>query len=191
MPTGDEIWDLMRKPYNPGCARKGKPIKMNRHYKRLEPIITKYFGRKGISVAIEPHGSQSADLEGTGNTLLAGEIKHVHELRRDLPNKFWRDWNSTQSFGGKISNYLLNGDLQLRESDHDGCTLSWIAVIYGQLNHYRRKQSLRMGWLVFEGFAEFYHGLQTALSVLRALGKIEAFSIEEFDGLGFVKIVFE
>jgi hypothetical protein len=48
----------------------------NRSYIHPEPIIKRYFSDKGMTVEIEPHGSQDAYLLGVGHTILAGEIKH-------------------------------------------------------------------------------------------------------------------
>ena len=45
----------------------------NRNYKHLGPMIKRYFSDKGMTVEIEPHGSQDADLLGVGSTVLAGE----------------------------------------------------------------------------------------------------------------------
>ena len=68
---------------------------MNRHYVNLEEPIKRYFAKIGKRVEIEPSGSRGPDIKSTDGTVV-GEIKHITELVRDLPAKFWRDWNKPE-----------------------------------------------------------------------------------------------
>ena len=162
----------------------------NKHYQHIEPIIQEYYTKMGMNVAIEPHGSLGADLEGIDSTSMVGEIKHASELKRDLPKKFWSDWNSHQQFGGKISDYKLASEFNKAVVNLPAEVLGWLAVIYGQLRYYANKHNLTSGWLVFEKYEIFGDSLRQALSFLQGNEKIKSSSIEEFQGLGFVCINF-
>ena len=175
-------WDFYR-----ALKRRKKGTK---HYKHLEQMIRDYFATKGIQVAIEPYASRGPDLEGTNGAKLIGEIKHSKELARDLPKKFWSDWNSEQSFGGKTTDYRLTHDLPKEAADLKGEVRGWIAVIYGQLNHYRKRGGLNEGWLVFEDHSRYQNSLNNALVFLAKSGKISDFAIAEYKDLGFAKISF-
>ena len=162
----------------------------NKHYQHIEPIILEYYRRKGMAVAIEPHGSQGADLEGIDGTKMVGEIKHAGELKRDLPKKFWSDWNSGQQFGGKTPNYKLAGEFNGAVVNLPTEALGWLAVIYGQLRYYAKKHDLTSGWLVFEEYGNYVKSLKQALDYLQENDKIKSSTIEEFQGLGFACIDF-
>jgi hypothetical protein len=54
----------------------------NRGYIHPEPIIKRYFSDKGMTVEIEPYGSQDADLLSVGHTILVGGIKHPIQKRK-------------------------------------------------------------------------------------------------------------
>jgi hypothetical protein len=162
----------------------------NKHYQHIEPIIQEYYRKKGMTVAIEPHGSQGADLEGIDGTKMAGEIKHAGELKRDLPKKFWSDWNSGQQFGGKISDYKLASEFNEAVVNLPAAVLGWLAVIYGQLRYYAKKRAVTSGWLVFEEYGIYGNSLKQALAYLQENDKIKSNTIEEFQGLGFVCIDF-
>jgi hypothetical protein len=161
-----------------------------KHYQHMEPAIREYFKRRGMAVAIEQHGSQGADLEGLHDTNMVGEIKHSGELKRDLPNKFWKDWNSHQRFGGKIPDYKLASEFDRAVAEMPGQVRGWLAVIYGQLRYYARKHGITSGWLVFEEYEIFADSLKQALAYLQENEKIKSSTIEEFQGLGFVCIDF-
>ncbi len=164
----------------------------NRNYKHLEPIILRYFSDKGIAVEIEPHGSQDADLLGVGHTIMVGEIKHSDELDRDLLSGwYWQSWNSNSQFGGKTPSYKLSKEFPDDVNNLKRDVLSWIAVIYGQLFYYVKRKFLSDGWLVFEDFVRFNHGLQEALSYLREKGKIISHQTEKLDNVGFCKIFYQ
>jgi hypothetical protein len=161
-----------------------------KHYQHMEPAILEYFKRRGITIAIEQHGSKDADIEGVDGTKITGEIKHAGELKRDLPNKFWKDWNSAQRFGGKIPDYNLASEFDLTVAELPGEVLGWLAVVYGQLRYYTRKHDLTHGWLVFEEYEIYADSLRQALSYLRANEKIQGSTLEKFQGLGFALIDF-
>lgn len=162
----------------------------NVHYRHLESEITKHFSERNMKVAIEPHGSLGPDLEGINGTTMVGEIKHRKELKRDLIDKYWSDWNSRQQFGGKSANYKISGQFPKNVNKLDKVALGWIAVVYGQLNHYRNKNMLSTGWLVFEGYNHYYPSLHSALSYLQQIGKISSYSIEQSGDIGFAEIEF-
>jgi hypothetical protein len=164
----------------------------NRNYKHLEPTINRYFSDKGMTVEIEPHGSQDADLLGVGHTVMVGEIKHSDELNRDLLSGwYWQSWNSNSQFGGKTPSYKLGSEFPDDVCNLKRDVLSWIAVIYGQLFYYAKRKFLTEGWLVFEDFMRFNHGLQEALSYLQKNYKIIFYQIEELDNVGFCKIHYQ
>ena len=161
------------------------------HYQHLERFIHDYFAGQGMKVAIEPRGSHGPDLEGIKGTLLAGEIKHLVELNRDLPGKFWKDWNSNQKFGGKTNDFKITTVLPSDVNSLSEEALGWIAVVYGQLNHYREKAELDEGWLVFEDYKNFYHSLEVALTYLTEKRKINDYFVDDsIKNVGFAKITF-
>ena len=160
----------------------------NVHYKHLEKTINEFFAKKGMKVVIEPHGSYGADLEGTDGTQMVGEIKNVGELARDLPSTYWKDWNSTQRFGGKTPEYRLAEHVPADAANLDGKVQGWIAVVFGQLNHYRKKNSMPSGWLVFEDYGVYHASLKEALSYLKKNKKIQGLSTEEFKDVSFSEI---
>ena len=121
---------------------------------------------------------------------MAGEIKHASELKRDLPKKFWSDWNSGQQFGGKTPHYKLASEFNEAVVNLPAEVLGWLAVIYGQLRYYARKHDLTSGWLVFEEYGNYGESLKQALAYLQENEKIKSSTIEEFQGLGFVLINF-
>ena len=162
----------------------------NKHYQHIEPVIQKYYTKRGMNVAIELHGSHGADLEGIDGTKMVGEIKHSGELKRDLPKKFWSDWNSGQHFGGKTSHYKLAGEFNKAVVNLPAEVLGWLAVIYGQLRYYAKKRAVTSGWLVFEKCGNYGESLKQALAYLQENEKIKSGTIEEFQGLGFVFIDF-
>jgi len=133
-----------------------------------------------MNVAIELHGSQGADLEGIDGTKMVGEIKHAGELKRNLPKKFWSDWDSGLRFGGKTPGYKLASDFDPSVANMPGDVRSWIAVICGQLRYYAIKRAVASGWLVFEEYGNYVGSLKQALAYLQENDKIKSSSIEEF-----------
>ena len=162
----------------------------NKDYQHIEPVIREYYTKVGMNITIELHGSQGAALEGIDGTKMVGEIKHAGELKRDLPKKFWSDWNSGQHFGGKTPHYKLAGEFDQAVANMPGELLGWLAVIYGQLRYYAQKHDLTSGGLVFEEYENYLESLKQALAYLQENDKIKSSTIEEFQGLGFVCIDF-
>jgi hypothetical protein len=121
---------------------------------------------------------------------MVGEIKHAGELKRDLPKKFWNDWNSGQQFGGKTSAYNLADEFDRAVTEMPGQVRGWLAVIYGQLRYYARKHGITSGWLVFEEYKRYGESLKKALAYLQENEKIQSSTVEKFQGLGIVLIEF-
>lgn len=161
----------------------------SKHYKHLEAIIIEFFKNKGVSIILEPHGSRGADIESLCRTVI-GEIKHADELDRDLKSSYWSLWNSSQSFGGKSSKYRIASDFSRNVSKLDDEVRGWLAVVYGQLNYYRQRESLSKGWIVFEKYNKYNNSLNKALDFLMRESKIISFSGVGFKGLGFFSIKF-
>jgi len=162
----------------------------NKHCQHIEPVIREYYTRMGMNVAIEPHGSLGADLEGIDGTKMVGEIKHAGELKRDLSKKFWGDWNSGQRFGGKLPYYKLASEFNEAVVNLPAEVLGWLAVIYGQLRYYTNKRAVASGWLVFEEYGNYLESLKKALAYLQENDKIKSGTIEKFQGVGFACIDF-
>lgn len=72
----------------------------------------------------------------------------------------------------------------------DGKVQGWIAVVFGQLNHYRKKNSMPSGWLVFEDYDVYHSSVKEALSYLKKNKKIQGYLTEEFKDVGFSEITF-
>ena len=72
----------------------------------------------------------------------------------------------------------------------DGKAQGWIAVVYGQLNHYTKKNSMPSEWLVFENYGVYHSSVKEALSYLKKNKKIQGCLTEEFKGIGFSEISF-
>jgi hypothetical protein len=121
---------------------------------------------------------------------MVGEIKNAGELDRDLPSKYWDDWNSSQRFGGKTPDYRLAEHVPKDAATLDGKVQGWIAVVFGQLNHYRKKNSMPSGWLVFEDYDVYHASVKEALSYLKKNKKIQGYLTEEFKDVGFSEITF-
>jgi hypothetical protein len=158
-------------------------------YAHLEIPIRRYFGTHNISVAIEPHGSHDADLVSDCETVV-GEIKHGIELRRDLTTKYWNDWNSANTFGGKHSQYRLANDLPDAQNQLNRPALGWAAVIFGQLNHYRRKHGLSEGWVIFENPSSYHSSFMDAVNFLHSIGRVDLISFDEHENVGFARLYF-
>lgn len=159
-----------------------------RHYDHIAPIIHQYFKRKGMTVAIEPHGTRGPDLKGINGTIMVGEIKNQTELLRDL-RSYWSSWNSNQSFGGKKKDFKLRSILPATVEALSSFTKGWIATIYGQLKYPTEKGNLTEGWLVYEGFS-FENSLLEALNFLSQHNFTRNDKPEHLDNLGFVKILY-
>jgi len=157
------------------------------HYSHLETAIRDFFAKKGISVELEPHGSRGPDIESTCGTVV-GEVKHALELGRDLGSFYWSSWNSNQSFGGKTPSYHIEDDFKQIPSQLSNEAKGWVAVVYGQLNHYRRTKRLDEGWLVFEKYSEYSESLVEALNFLSSEHKIKKHRLLQHNGLGFTQI---
>jgi hypothetical protein len=138
---------------------------------------------------IEPRGSRGPDIE-SDNGELVGEIKHAKELARDLRKKFWADWNSSQSFGGKTNDYRLACEFSNGAASVRGEAQGWLAVIYGQLNYYRRTNRLSEGWLVYEEPGKYLSSIQDAAAVMKREDKVRNMDIEEVSGLGFCRVIY-
>lgn len=128
------------------------------HYGHMTEHVTAFFEKRGIDVLVEAHGSRGPDIESVqkdmfGRPRLVGEIKHARELERDLPGKFWSDWNNGNlSFGGKRKGEALR-DMEKLPPDVDNlssCARGFVATVLGQLQHYARTAGLSEGWLVLE-----------------------------------------
>ena len=158
-------------------------------YDNLKPTIEKYFAKKGINIVIEPHGSRGADIEDANGTILIGEIKDTKELSRDLKG-YWSQWNSNQSFGGKTKDYKLSHSLPPSADNLNSEEKGWLAVICGQVNHYRQTKNLQNGWLVYEDCRSYEPPVKKALKFLKTENLISNYSFEEFRNLGFVCVSF-
>ena len=167
---------------------------MTKHYANLEEPIKRYFAKIGKRVDIEPSGSRGPDIKSADGTVV-GEIKHATELARDLPSKFWRDWNNPNArFGGK------NAGETLVEMERLGCSVErisaeargFVATILGQLKHgYVLKAGLDNGWLVVEDVARWRSSLEEALSYIGTShhGLAADVDVDEC-GIGYVNIRF-
>ena len=157
-------------------------------YNHLEPLIKRFFLNQGTEVTIEPRGSQGPDIESIKGQKCIGEIKHAVEIYRDI-RKYWGDWNSNRSFGGKTSEYLLStefpNDVNMLEKEVKG----WIAVIYGQLRHYCN--SLPNGWLVCEGYNAFKDSIKQAMDYLERTKQISIKSFDIIDDVAFIHVYFD
>ena len=167
---------------------------MNRHYVNLEEPIKRYFAKIGKRVEIEPSGSRGPDIKSTDGTVV-GEIKHITELVRDLPAKFWRDWNKPEErFGGKVTGETLIEMEQIGTSAEriSAEARGFVAVILGQLKHgYVVTAGLDSGWLVLEDVARWMVPLKEALSYIGTShrGLASDIEVDEY-GVGYVNIRF-
>jgi hypothetical protein len=166
------------------------------NYQSLQPIISRYFRSKGIGC--EAHRTCDVVYSPFSETVgpdilrctLIGEIKDDQELKRDLSSKYWSSWNSpNQQFGGKRKDYLLQNDLP-STIPNDGKTKGWIAVIFGQLEYYRKTVGLPDAWLIVENYTEYKTELEQALSFLKENNKINDYVSEIFEELGFIHIFY-
>ncbi len=157
-------------------------------YKHMEQAIRLFFEARRIQVCIEPRGNRDADLVSTCGRVV-GEIKHEAELRRDLQSKYWSDWNSSQSFGGKTPGYRLASELPNTERLSPKAR-GWVATIYGQLNNYRRCHCLSTGWLMIESPSRFRDSLLDATHFLESAEKIDTGPLLQLQNVGFIEIRF-
>ena len=160
-----------------------------KHYEHMQETILAFFSSKGIEVEIEPSGSRGPDVRGV-NTTLVGEVKHETELCRDLHCKYWKDWNSTQHFGGKTTDYRLADHLPAGAVKFDDNVRGWLAVLWGQLRYMVRDAGLAEGWIIYENYYSFEHSLLEATSFLAGQSLICADVPEHSDNVGFCKITF-
>ena len=167
---------------------------MTKHYENLEEPIKRYFAKIGKRIEIEPSGSRGPDLKSVDGTVV-GEIKHVAELARDLPAKFWRDWNRPEErFGGKgVGETLMEMERLGTSAERISAEArGFVAVILGQLkNGYVLKAGLDSGWLVIEDVAQWMVSLKEALSYIGTShrGVASAIEVDEY-GVGYVNIRF-
>lgn len=158
------------------------------HYDHLEVSIRDFFTSQGVVVSIEPQGARGPDLVGYGSQQIVGEIKHRVEIKRDVPTKFWNDWNSaTQSFGGKTTGYKLADDLPEDVKELPSTTRGWVAVIFGQMRYQARTAGLNGAWLVVEG-QTYRSELVEALQFLTSHKLIKHDGLTDRDMLGFVRV---
>ena len=73
---------------------------------------------------------------------------------------------------------------------NDGKTKGWIAVIFGQLEYYRKAVGLPDAWLIVENYSAYNTELRQALFFLKEHNKINDCVSEIFEGLGFIHIFF-
>ena len=158
------------------------------HYTSIESVVRDFFQERGISIIIEPRGSRGPDIESLSPPMV-GEIKAQSEVVRDLRG-YWGQWNSSQHFGGKTSEYRLRSEFPDDVELLDQAAKGWIAVIYGQLRNYCRVAGVPTGWLVVEGIAESEPGVKKAADYLIANGKVALESWAEMEGIGFVAVRF-
>lgn len=162
---------------------------MPKHYDHISSTILSFFNKLDVLVEIEPSGSRGPDVRGLGYPLV-GEVKHETELQRDLHSKFWKDWNSSQRFGGKTAEYHLADHLPGGTdllSDH---ARGWLAVIWGQLRYMVRDAGLSDGWIIYENHNMFEQSLLEATSYLSLHSYIYADPPMHSDSVGFCKIAF-
>jgi hypothetical protein len=160
-----------------------------KHYEHIQDAIVAFFAAKGVEVEIEPSGSRGPDVRGV-NTVLVGEVKHETELRRDLHCKFWKDWNSTQHFGGKTTDYRLAEHLPTGADRLDDNVRGWLAVIWGQLRYMVKDAGLSEGWIVYENHYSFEQSLLEATAFLAGNSLLYADSPEHQDNIGFCKMTY-
>lgn len=167
---------------------------MNKHYGNLEGPIKRFFAKIGKWVDIEPSGSRGPDIKSTDGTVV-GEIKHATELARDLPSKFWRDWNNPNAkFGGKNAGETLVEKERLGMSAEriSAEARGFVAVILGQLKHgYVLEAGLDSGWLVIEDVVRWMVPLKETLSYIgnSHRGFASDIEVDEY-GVGYVNIRF-
>ena len=158
------------------------------HYEHLADTIREFYAEMGIVITLEPQGSRGPDLTGSGSQQIVGEIKHGLEIKRDVPTKFWNDWNSsTQSFGGKTTSYKLAEDLPDEVKALPGETRGWIAVIFGQMRYQARTAGMNGAWLVVEG-QTYRSELLEALRFLTSRKLIKHGDLTDRNVLGFVRV---
>lgn len=189
MKYNDVVAEIKRR-----CAGFSNRIAMNKHYSNLEGPIKQYFARIGKRIEIEPSGSRGPDIKSADGTVV-GEIKHATELARDLPAKFWRDWNKPNAkFGGKTAGETLVEMERLGPSAERISVEArgFVAVILGQLKHgYVLEAGLDNGWLVIEDVARWMGSLKEALSYIgnSHRGLASDIVVDEY-GVGYVNIRF-
>lgn len=162
---------------------------VRKNYEHLDTSIRSFFRIKGLEVHIEPSGTRGPDLRSFCGTAV-GEIKHKTELGRDLKSNYWSHWNSDRKFGGKSSDYQIANDFDSLVYELSGEIRGWIAVIHGQLNHYRKTDHLDAGWLIIENIKDYEFSLKDTLNYLISNKKISNYTIEILSDLGFIEIVY-
>lgn len=160
-----------------------------KHYEHMTESIFAFFKAKGIDIEVEPSGSRGPDVRGV-NIPLVGEVKHERELCRDLHCKFWKDWNSTQHFGGKTADYRLAEHLPAGADMLADNVRGWLAVLWGQLRYMVQDEGLSEGWVVYENYYSFEQSLLEATAFLAGHSLIYADNPEHQDNVGFCKITY-
>lgn len=165
-------------------------------YQNLKPTIEKYFSECLHESCTEPlHGlafSPYSEKHGPDimRLTLVAEIKDEEELERDLSSHYWSSWNSpTQSFGGKKKGYKLQDDLP-SPIPGDGNVRGWIATVFGQLRYYSLSANIADGWLIIENYDHHKTTLLEALHFLTNGERIKGYTLDQRDGIGFVRIFF-